>query len=65
MEHVGGQQAGLREVIDVQAATRHDQLEPALRIGEDANILQRVSIDDEQIGVGSRRHHAHLSLHAQ
>ena len=57
--------ARLSEVIDEQATTGHDQLEPALGIGEDTNILQGVAVDDEQIGRGPRHHHAHLPLHAQ
>ena len=65
VEHAGGVLTRLPEVIDAQAATGHDQLEPALRIGEDSNILQWISLDDEQICIGSRRHHAHLPLHPQ
>lgn len=53
------------EAIDAQATTRHDQLEPALGIGEDSKVLQRISLDDEQIGKSSGSHHAHLSLHPQ
>ena len=59
MEHTGREQVRLHEVIDRQATTRHDKLEPTLRIGEDANILQWISLDDEQIGIGSRSHHAY------
>ena len=54
-----------REVIDRHPTTGHDQLEPALRIGEDANILQWVTINNQQIGIGSRGHHAYLSFEAQ
>jgi hypothetical protein len=65
MENAGVARARLDDVIDAQATTRHDQLEPMLRIGEDGNVLQGISLDDEQIGRGSRSHHAHLSLHPQ
>ncbi len=57
--------ARLPEVVDAQATPRHDQLEPTLRIGEDGNVLQGISLDDEQIRIRSRRHDAHLSLHPQ
>lgn len=60
-----GERARLHEVIDEQATTRHDQLEPPLWIGEDANILQWVTINDEQIGRGSRSHDAYHALHPQ
>ncbi len=42
-----GESARLPEVIDSYLTTGHDQLEPALGIGEDANVLQWVSLDDE------------------
>lgn len=64
-EHVGIQRMRLPQVVDTQAATRHHQLEPTLRIGENSNVLQGISIDDEEICRGSRSHHADLSLHAQ
>ena len=57
--------AHLSEVIDEQATTGHDQLEPVLGIGEDANILQGVTINNEQIGRRSRRYDAHLPLQTQ
>jgi hypothetical protein len=63
--HAGGVLTRLAEVIDVQATTGHDQLEPALRIGEHANILQGISINNEQISKRSRRHDAHLPFEAQ
>ena len=52
-------------MINARTTTGHDQLEPALRIGEDANILQWVTLNNEQICKGSRSHDAHLYLHAQ
>ncbi len=57
--------ARLPDVIDYQLTTRHDQLEPTLRIGEDANILQWISFDDEQIGRGSWSYNAYHALHPQ
>jgi hypothetical protein len=45
VEHAGS--ARLPDVIDYHLTTRHDQLEPPLRIGKDANILQWISLDDE------------------
>ena len=39
VEHAGRERARLPDVIDDHLTTRHDQLEPPLRIGEDANIL--------------------------
>ena len=65
MEYAGGVLARLPEVIDRHPTTGHDQLEPALWVGEDGNILQGVSINHEQIGRGSRRHDAHLPFEAQ
>jgi hypothetical protein len=65
VEHAGRLRARLPEVIDSHLTSRHDQLEPALWIGEDADILQRVPIDHKQIGVSSRCHHAHLPFHPQ
>ena len=64
-ENADIQRAPLHEVIDAQATTRHDQLEPALGIGEDGKVVQGITFDDEQIGRGTRSHRAHLSLHPQ
>jgi hypothetical protein len=65
VEYAGRERARLGEVVDYQVASRHDQLEPPLRIGESANILQWISLDDEQICVSSRGYHAYHALHPQ
>jgi hypothetical protein len=65
VEYAARLRARLHDVIDYHLTTRHDQLEPTLRISENANILQRVPIDHEQIGRGSGSHHAYHALHPQ
>ena len=65
VEHAGKLRGRLPDVIDYHLTTRHDKLEPTLRIGEDANILQWISLDDEQIGRGSRSYDTNHALHPQ
>ena len=65
VEHAGRERARLADVVDDQLTTRHDQLEPTLRISENANILQWISLDDEQICRGARSYHAYHALHPQ
>ena len=42
----------------------HDGRDPLALSGQDRNVVQRIAIDDEQVGEGATGHHAEFALHA-
>ena len=49
----------------MERAVLHDRLEVGLGLLQDIQVLQRISVDHEEVGACSRRHHAYLTFHSE
>src|SRR5450755_1969769 len=54
-----------RNLVFVELPTFHDRPDMAFRLGEKPDVLQRIAVDDQQIGSSALGDHAKFALHSQ